>query len=484
MTLIELRYLLPELFLGLTLLATILAETSYHGEKVRLAPITALFGLATAWVQIILTATDMPARTFGGTLSYDGISFFFRIFSVTAAMLALVVTLFSEEVERRRRPEFSAFVVAAALSLCVIASACDLIVVGLAIGLFGLVGVFLSGFSKFQSESIEAAVKYFLVSGFAATLVLLSAAILFMHTGSLNLFEIQEWLGQNTLPQPVAVLSAALLFFGVAFLMAAFPGHLWAPDAWQGAPSPAGLYLMLLLPAAAFSFLIRFLRMVLIPELPEAWIQLAPVIAFSAGATMLVGALMAFSQTHAKRMLAFLVISQLGFVQAGLLVLSAEGLSAVLLNCLVGLFSLVGIVGALCFLSDRLRSDELARFRGVLARSVPESLCLLIFLACFLGLPPLPGFLARFTLFAALIRDQWVALAVVAIIAQVLVVACLARFAFTLAGDFRRTREPALDVVPAQRTFLVGLLFPILVITVFAQAILQWAGTGLLSVAW
>jgi NADH-quinone oxidoreductase subunit N len=325
-------------------------------------------------------------------------------------------------------------------------------------------------------------------------------AVLFSVSGTLDIYSIPSSVGAQPAAYRSSLLIMVLLFLSLSFYLGMFPMHLWMPDVMQGVPLPTAAFLSLGLPAVGFSVLLRLLLVVFSAKGTEGHVAWpfygeggwSEVLALASGTTMLAGALVAMRQASAKRMMAGLVASHLGLLLMGALVLNADGISAVVFNLTAQLFALVGVFCSLSFLYDRLGTDRLEHFRGVLYRAIPECVCLILFLACFVGFPPFPGFLGRFLLIGAAVHEHWYVLAIVATISTVVSIAAFLRLATSLAGPipdgrvrgFAAASGTAAATATGQRAFLTLLLLPLIFLTLFAHSALQWVHQALQFQLW
>ncbi|MCC7442218.1 MAG: hypothetical protein IT285_11330 [Bdellovibrionales bacterium] len=379
--------------------------------------------------------------------------------------------------------------------MCFAAASADFMMAFLSLQFLNLVGYFMAGYSKERSVSTEAAVK-FMVFGAASSVVLLYAvAVLFSVSGTLDIYAISAAMRAQPPTYVTSLMVIVLIYVSLSFYLGVFPMHLWVPDVLQGVPMPTAAFLALGLPAAGFSVLLRLFMAVFSSKGTEAqalwpffgtggWEE---VLALASGATMLAGALLALRQSSAKRMLAGLVVSHLGLLLLGVLVLNENGIAAVLFNLTAQLFALVGVFCSLSFLYDRLGTDRLEHFGGVLYRAIPECVCLILFLACFVGFPPFPGFLGRFLLIGAAVREQWYFLAIIATLSTVIGIAAFLRLAHSLGGPIPDERVQGFEsggAITGQRMFLLLLLIPLGMMTLFAHAAIDWAHRSLQFQLW
>lgn len=477
----------PELLLLLTLAGVIASEIGYHGEKIRLVTWTAIFGLGAALIQVILTHQANVSQVFEGALSIDGLSVFFRMFFIVLAGLVIIFSSFSKEISSDKRSEFYAFLIASALAMCIASSAVDILVIFLAMQCINVLSFFLAGYSKHSLKSTEAAIKYLLFSLISAAFFLYAVAILFSYAETLSLFEIYEALIKNPLPDSTALVVFVLFFLSFSFYFGAFPMYLWVPDVLEGSPAPSSTFLALGVSAAGFAIALRFFITIFSPGELKVFegLEWQTIVASTSALTMIVGSLLSIRQKGAKRLIATLVVAQLGFFLTGLLVLTERGVSSLLYNLVISLFALTGTSCVFSFLSDRLKSDRLEEFQGLSLRLVPECICLLIFFASFIGIPPFPGFLGKFLLIGAIVDDGWYILAGISILATVFASVTFARLSFDLIGNMKG-KDDRRDLIPiqGQRVFLFFLLTPIVFLAIFADAVLRWVRVSMSGVLW
>jgi len=425
------------------------------------------------------------------TFSVDGLSLFFKLLFITLSALAIGASGQLREIAPARRSEYTALVLAATLAMCVASAASDLFLAFLAIQATNILTYFIAGYGKRSEGSIESAVKFMVMSAVAAGLFLYGLAMLFAVTHTLNI----QGMHLALVAKPLAIESLGviliLLLLPLAFQVAAFPAHFWAPDVLEGAPTPASAFLSVGPRVAGLAVMIRVMVAVFAQQGASQgqWQVLGSVdwtsmLAFLSGATMLIGTLVAFRQKATKRMIGYLVMADSGFLLLGLLVLDQVGLAALLFSLIVELFALFGIYYVLAFIHDEIDSDQISALRGMLGRAVPECICLVIFLLCFVGLPPFPGFVGSFALIGAAVRHGWTALAVVAVISRAISFAAVGRLIYGLIGDLRVSIHQPVGHSRSRTLFLAALVAPLAVIGVLANVVLEWAGRSLGFILW
>ena len=487
---------LPEAILCLTLAFLVVAEISYHGERTRLVAVTALIGLAAAFLQTVITYQLGTVQVFSGTVSVDGLALFFKLLFIALAALGVIAAIQTREIPLSRRTEFFALILASTLAMSLAASASDILLAFLSLQLTNILGYFMAGYGKRSALSAEAAVKYMIFGSVAGAFALYGLALLFASSHVFNIYEMHKALVANPLSRDSMLAIFMLIFMALSFQLGAFPMYLWAPDVLEGAPTPSSAFLSFGPRAAGFAVMLRFLIVVFAQpgQLAGQWQVLGAVdwtriVAWVSGITMLVGSLLAVRQQAAKRMVGCLVVAETGFLLMGLLVLDQVGVAALLYNLVVDLFALMGTFYVLAFFVDELKSDQLKDLRGMLGRAVLECICLVLFLFCLIGMPPMPGFIGKFALIGAVVRHHGPVLACIAMLSMTLSTAAVARLIYHLVGDFRSTvqtgsRGSHIVLSRQRQTFLLGMIVPLFMVGVFAEFVLDWAGKSLGFILW
>ena len=487
----EFLLILPEFCLALTLAFVVAGEITYSGEKIRLIAATALLGLSGAFIQTVISYGYGPAQLFGGVLSVDGFSLFFKLLFIALGIIAILSVSRSQEIAPDRRTEYFALILASTLAMCLVASVADMVLGFLSLLFMNVVSYFLAAYGQRSVRSTEAALKFLAFGAVSNALLLYAFAILFASTHTLNIYEIHKALILTPLSLPVMLVVFILCFMSLSFQMGTFPMYILVPDVLEGAPTPVSAFLSVGPRAAGFAFATRFLIIVFAQPsgVPGHWrvlgeVNWTEIVSVVSGLTMLIGSLLAFRQKGAKRLVSDLVVAESGFLLMGLLVLDEVGIAALLYNLVVQLFALTGTFYVLSFFYDELRSDRLSALQGMFRKAVPECICLVIFLLCLVGSPPLPGFIGKFTLIGAAIRHQRFALAMVAIVSMVLSIAAVARLSYHLIGHFRESSGSRVVESSWRKMLLASLVIPMVLVGVFANFVLGWAGQSLGFIFW
>ena len=406
---LDFYYIRPELVLAggamLLLLLAVLAP-----QRDRLLLWTALVTVAvTLWLLIPLAGLDETAA--GDLLAIDGFAVFFKVVVLLSAVLTLLMSAPYLRVEGIRVGEYYFLILCAALGMMFMASGVDLITLFIGLETMAVSFYVLVGFLKPNPRSNEAAVKYFLLGGFSLGILLYGMSLLYGATGTTSLEGIAAALGgQDT--SLVLVLAVILVGAGMGFKIAAVPFHMWAPDVYEGAPTPVTAFLSVGSKAASFAMLLRIF-VVGLPALAAEWTQLFYVLAV---VSMTVGNIAALTQSNLKRMLAYSSIAHAGYLLIGVVVSTVRGWTAMLVYLGVYLFMQLGAFAVVAAMRrGDIIGDELKDLNGLLKRSPMAAFALLFFMLSLGGIPPTAGFMGKVWLFGAAIDAGFIWLAVIAV---------------------------------------------------------------------
>lgn len=412
---------LPEILLllvGAVVIIADLAQRQITKGQVGLAMLEARrrnVGIAAALgflvVLIVTVLVTLPSGgtdlIFGGMLRHDLMAFVFRVLFLFSGMVVALISMDSPTIGKQG--EYYVVLVAAVLGMNLMAASADLIMLYLAVETTSIALYALAGFLREDSKSAESGLKYFLFGAFTSTIMLYGFSLLYGFTGQTNLYAIGEALTATNTPVLFALF---MILVGLGFKISAVPFHFWAPDVYEGAPTPITAFLSVASKAAGFAVLIRVL-MAAFPAQAEVWVQL---IAALSAVTMTVGNVIALTQKNIKRLLAYSSIAQAGYILMGLAAFSGEGTAATLFY--LGMYTLTNLAafGAIVIVARISGSEAIADFSGLSRRAPGLALVLLVAFLSLGGIPPLAGFFGKFYLFTAALNSQLVWLAVVGFI--------------------------------------------------------------------
>jgi len=301
--------------------------------------------------------------------------------------------------------EYLALLLLATIGLMLLVSTEDLLMIFVALELASLALYILTAFNKHNARSTEAALKYFLFGSMSAAFLLFGFSLLYGISGSTNLREIAHGLQGREL-DPLLIVALVMTVIGFGFKVAAVPFHLWAPDAYEGAPTPSAAFIAAGSKVASFYILARIFTLGFAgAEGSAVWhgyvAGWTPVVAVVAALSMVLGNLTAIVQSSVKRMLAYSAIAHAGYMLLGVLSNTPASTSALLFYVITYALTVLGAFGVVAVVEDATGGDAIDHFAGLSRRAPGLAFCLLIFLLSLGGVPPLAGFIGKFLLFSA-----------------------------------------------------------------------------------
>jgi NADH-quinone oxidoreductase subunit N len=410
--------------------------------------------------------------------------------SVPGSEVERVLTL-----QRVQQTEVYALTLFASGGMMVMVAANDLLTMFIALEVLSLPLYLLSTLSRRKRLlSHESGMKYFLLGAFASAFFLYGSALVYGGSGSLNFAEIDAGISTRVGVDSLLLVGMGMVAVGLLFKISAVPFHFWTPDVYEGAPITITAFLAVGSKAAGFALLMRFFKVTFIDTSAAAlpagtWttmqgVEWTTILAALSVLTMTVGNLVAIWQNNLKRLLAYSSIAHAGYMLMGVVVLSNEGLAAVMLYFVVYLFMNLGAFLCVMLIADKTGSEDIEEYKGLGARTPFLSVAFTIFLVSLTGIPPTAGFVGKLYLFAAVINDGWIWLAVAGAINSVISLYYYMRIVrnmFLRPGD---EAQPAITFGRLQLATILVLLVPTLLFGLYfsplsrlAQASVQIFGT-------
>lgn len=403
-------YILPELVLTAGALLVLVVDLLFPRRDGAVF-FTALVTLAVTG-GFLLSFLGVDVTVSNGLLAIDGFAIFFKSIFLLSAAVTVLMSASYLKVEEARPGEYYFLVLCATLGMMFMASGIDLITLFIGLETMAISFYVLAGFLKPNRRSNEAAVKYFLLGAFSLGILLYGMSLLYGLTGTTTLHGIAAALvgAERNL---VLALALVLVAAGMGFKIAAVPFHMWAPDVYEGAPTPVTAFLSVGSKAAAFAMLARIL-FVGLPSLVDDWQLLFALLAV---VTMTVGNIAAITQSNLKRMLAYSSIAHAGYVLIGVVAGTERGLAAMMVYLWVYLFMQLGAFAVVSMLRRHdVVGDELKDISGLYFRSPLAAFAMLVFMLSLGGIPPTAGFMGKVWVFSAAIEAEFVWLAVIGVV--------------------------------------------------------------------
>ncbi len=476
----ELIYLLPEIILLLAAAVVLVLDLFSPKNQPRpWLPYVALLGIGLAILGVIPGLGG--AHTVVFMLSVDPFAVFFQVLAFLGVAVVILSSITYMEGRSPYRGEFYGFLLIVGLAIALAVSATNLIMIYLAMEFLSITSYVLAGYFRNDRKSGEAAIKYFLYGATASAIMLYGMSLLYGATGTTDLNGIANALRKLPADQVMwlGVPAIILLLAGFGFKASLVPFHQWAPDTYEGAPTPITAFLSTASKATGFAVLIRvFLVAMGQPLLQSEWTTLLIAVSIL---TMTVGNLTALRQTNIKRLLAYSSIAQAGYILMGVAASLLEpsrtfnGINGVLIYLFGYLFTNVGAFAVVIAVENATGKTEVKDYSGLIYRSPWLAAGLFIFLVSLAGIPPTVGFIGKFFVFGAAIQAQLWFLAAVAAVNSVIAAFYylnIVRYMF-----FTPAEEGAqpIQVAPALRSALFVSGFLTLFLGLVPQPLIDWA---------
>jgi len=399
----------PETLIVLTALAALFIDlttmrgSSRQARRDAAVSLTAL-GCGAAMAATFLAGGATPPGYLDGMLVLNPLTQFLKL-------VLLALTIFTAIMARDSNftghiGEYFALLLLATVGMMFLVSTDNLLLVFVSLELLSLCLYIMTAFNKQNVNSAEAALKYFLFGGMSAAFLLFGLSLVQGLSGELNLTRIAAKLAGPRL-DPLLVVAMFMVIAGFGFKIAAVPFHLWAPDAYQGAPTPTAAFIASGSKVASFFILARVMMVGLAgAEGGGAWGHFVqgwvPILGVVAALSVVLGNLAAIVQVSVRRLLAYSAIAQAGYVLVGILANEhATGMASVLYYVTTYALTTVGAFAVVAVVQERTGDDRMSAFAGLSRREPLLACCMMIFLLSLAGIPPLAGFFGKFYLFQA-----------------------------------------------------------------------------------
>ena len=447
----SLSYFIPELILIGTAFAVLLLDLFIQNKK--LIGVLSLTGLTAS--AFFLRYPSEPLRLFFGFFVLDPFSFFFKVIALGITATALLASLAYQPKTREGEPvsfsyigEYCALFLFLGLGLILMGSSSNLLMIFLSIEFVSILSYILVGFLKKNPFSKEAALKYLLFGSVSSGVMLFGMSFLYGITGQIDLSLIHTRLQE--LPGSGGLVLASLVFImvGLGFKISMAPFHMWAPDVYEGAPTPFTAFLTVGPKALGFAVLLRVLHTTFF-ELQSEWGYL---IAALSMLTMTIGNVVAISQTNIKRLLGYSSIAQAGYILMGLAVSNQTGVTGILIYLMAYALTNLGAFFCVIAASNHSGSDQIESYAGLSQKSPFIAFAFTLFLLSLAGIPPLGGFIGKYFVFASAIEGGFYTLAVVAAVNS----AVAAFYYFKIVRQMYLV--PASDALPIPRSVTLLIL--------------------------
>ncbi len=467
----------PELILAIFGMLVLVVDLIGRARTREWLPWVTVLGFVLAFAAT-LYIWGSNASIFAGMYSVDMFSLFFKLLATIAGTMIVLVSIDYLRGRTTRQGEFFSIFTFSILAMTMMASSASLLMIYLSIEFLSYTSYLLTGFLREDKKSNEAALKYFLYGAITSAVMLYGLSLLYGVSGSLNLTDIATAFANTVDPsvRTVALVATALVLAGLGFKISLVPFHQWAPDAYEGAPTPVTAFLSVGPKAVGFAILLR-VALTTLPIYQASWIPLLAVISII---TMTLGNLVALRQTNIKRLLAYSSIAQAGYMLIGLVGVNLtgnspfSGLNGVLIYLFAYLFTNLGAFICVIAIENATGAVNIADYAGLVRRAPFVAALFIIFFLSLAGIPPTAGFIGKFFVFGAALREGFLTLAAIGVINSIISV--FYYFAVIRAAFFLDAKDPSpIRITPLVTAMLTVTAAMVLLIAVYPQPLFNLA---------
>ena len=403
---------LPEIFLALTILATLMIGVFFKNSYNLVTKI--IYGILISLILIILNSFDTSFKLFSDSFISNSFTNFFKILILIGTFFILIITQNFIKENKINNFEYPLILLLSVLGMFIMIGANDLILFYLGLELQSLALYILASLDRDNLKSNESGLKYFILSALASGLLLYGCSLLYGFSGSTN-FEIIG-LKANT-ENLGSIFAMVFILVGLAFKVSAVPFHMWTPDVYEGSPSSVTSFFAVVPKVAGIAVFIRYMQ---IPfgQLVDHW---QTILIFISLASMILGAVAAIGQTNIKRLIAYSSIGHIGYALAGISTNTTSGYSSSIVYISIYVVMNLGMFACIFLMQrDGKYCENVHDLSGISKQHPILSISLLIILFSLAGIPPLAGFFAKFYIFMSVIENGMYTLAIVGLLSTVI----------------------------------------------------------------
>lgn len=471
----------PEIFLAITILALTMiglfsgrhAFNATYGASIGAIAITLLLTLK---MTSSLGQAEAVGITFNGLFISDTFSVYTKIFLLSGVGLILLMIRSSLVQTGLALFEYPILILTSTLGMMLMISANDLLSVFVALELMSLSLYILIALKRRDLGASEASLKYFILGALATGFFLYGASWVYGYSGTTNFEVLERFLSaHNTEKFPYLLVGVTLIIVGIAFKVSAAPFHMWAPDVYQGTPTPVLAFLVTMPKFAAFALMLRLIAGPFSTLMHHG----SKIFMFLAITSMFVGAFAALTQQSIRRFIAYSSIGQVGFALIGLILANEPGYRSTLLFLVFYLITMIGFMGCLVHLSRRGHElNTLSDLNGLGRHHPIVSFCLGFFIFSLAGIPPMPGFLPKLWMIQTAVQHEYYIVSVIAVLYSVIAAAYYLLLIKAIFIDISTDANSTVAVLKTScaESLIVtyGLIVLLLVLMLYPNPLLTW----------
>ena len=408
----NLNLILPEIFLSLSIFATLLIGVFFKNSYNLVTNITYI--IIIFLLLIIFNSFNESGNLFSNSFVSNSFTNFFKILILLGTLFVMFITQdFIKEIKINHF-EYPLLLLFSVLGMFFMVSSNDLMSFYLGLELQSLALYILASIDRDNLKSNESGIKYFILSALSSGLLLYGCSLLYGFTGSTNFEEINL---KTDLENTGAVFAMVFILVGLAFKVSAVPFHMWTPDVYQGSPSSVTSFFAVVPKVAGIAILIRFVQ-IPFEQLIDQWKN---ILVFMSLASMILGAVAAIGQTNIKRLIAYSSIGHIGYALAGISTGTVAGYSSSITYISIYVIMNLGIFGCIFLMKkDGRYCEDIEDLAGISKKNPLLAISFLIILFSLAGIPPLAGFFAKFYVFMSVIESGMYTLAIVGLLSTVI----------------------------------------------------------------
>jgi NADH-quinone oxidoreductase subunit N len=470
----------PLTFLTLWASSLLLIDLAIPRGRKGITALLSVLGLALTLSFTLMQIGEDVTSGFNGMVILDGFSIFVNALLLISGLLGIALAYGYVKRMGLERGEYYTLLLFSVTGMMLMAQAADLIIVFLALELLSIPLYVLAAFARPRVESEEAGLKYFLLGAFATGFVVYGTALVFGATGSTNLVTVVQRAAPGSPNLLLLSIGAALILVGFGFKVAAVPFHMWTPDVYQGAPTAVTAFMAAGAKIAGFAALLR----VFATAFPSIAADITPVLQAVSALTMIVGNIIAISQSDIKRMLAYSSIAHAGYILMAFVPYGNPDVAPV--SIAAGLFYLVayaltnfGAWGVVIALEQKEGKGLAISDYAGLGRKYPAlAAAMTVFMLSLIGFPPTLGLVGKFYLFRAVLSGGYVGLAIIGVVTSLISAYYYLRVVVTMymqEGEPQTEREFWLGFTTA------GTALVTVIASLAPQGLFAWASEAVLK---
>lgn len=483
-TLYSISHFYPEITLIITLCAAVigdilLKEKNHHISWILIAGFS-ITGM------LVMMQNGTNVSVFYDMVAVDPYASFVKIILIITALFIVFFSMNCQELQQNanRIGEYYMLISGMVLGMFLMASATNILLMYLAFEMTSISSYVLAGFIKKSNQSAEASMKYIIFGAASSGILIYGLSLLVGITGATSIYEINQALAGGTDHGAILLVSGLMIITGLGFKVAIVPFHFWAPDVYEGAPITITAFLAVASKIAAFAMMVRFFKIGLTDDIilqdSGVWTAIHGfdwnlILAVLAGLTMIFGNIAALWQDNIKRLLAYSSIAHAGYILMGLVVLTNEGIMAILIYMCIYMFMNLGAFYVAMLFQNKLQTSSIEDYKGLGQRAVFPAVALTIFLISLAGIPPTAGFIAKLYIFGSVISAGWIWLVAIAGVTTIISLFYYIRIVRNMFFYEPQNDSTKLIFSRPALTILVLLLIPTLLIGIYFSPIVRLA---------